>query len=348
MPGISEPSASHLVSESDRQRIEHRLQEILELLRSRPSDSAAGAPEISVVSPVFQAEDLVDELVRQITAALQSLNVDYEIVLVDDGSRDSGWLRIVEAARRDPRVKGVRLIRNFGQHIAITAGLDIARGDWVVVMDCDLQDDPRFIPDLLAKARGGFDVVYGVKSQRRHGWAKNVSARFFASVLRWLGGAPRNLNVGTYSVLSRRAVEAFRSVRDVHRHYLGVLRWLDLPSAEVAVEHRTRPRGTSSYDLLRLLRHAAAGITTQSDRLLFLALGAGGLFLCLALAAAALLVALYLLHGFREGWTSTIVLMLLSTSAVLLAVGAVGVYVAHILREVQRRPLYLTRDAINL
>jgi dolichol-phosphate mannosyltransferase len=314
-----------------------------------PAASAGERPLVSIVSPVFQGAATLEELVRQIARHAASVTPRFEVVLVDDGSSDGSWLEIERLAKEDRRVKGIRMARNFGQHAAITAGLDAARGDWVVVMDCDLQDDPSYIPALLERARQGFDVVYAVRSERRHGWAKNLGGRLFAASLNTLGsGAVADASIGSYSVLSRKAVDGFRSVRETHRHYLGVLRWLDLPSARVPVKHRERREGKSSYTPGRLLRHASNGIATYSNGLLYLGLGSAAVFLCASLIAASILVAMYFLHGFREGWTSTIVLVLLSTSVVLLAIGAIGVYVGKIFEQVKQRPLYLTRDSVNL
>jgi dolichol-phosphate mannosyltransferase len=306
-------------------------------------------PAVSVVSAVYQAADIVDELIRRLTAELDKQGVPFEIILVDDGSSDDGWARVRAAAQRDSRIKGVRLSRNFGQHFAITAGLDLSRGRWVVVMDCDLQDDPGDIAALLAKAREGFDVVYAVKRERRHAWWKNLAGTAFAAALNRLSsGNAANPLVGTFSVLSRPAVDAFCQLRETHRHYLSVLNWLGFASAEVPVEHRERYRGASSYSLAALVRHAVVGLTAYTDSLLYVGLGCGALFLAASLVGAAYLVTMYFLHGYREGWTSTMVLMLLSTSAVLLSIGTVGMYVGKIFDQVKQRPLYVTRERINL
>ncbi|HVR96521.1 MAG TPA: glycosyltransferase family 2 protein [Thermoanaerobaculia bacterium] len=307
------------------------------------------APLLSIVSPVYRAEAIVPELVRRITEEVSPVTERFEIVLVDDRSPDLSWLRIVEACNRDRRVKGIQLSRNFGQHYAITAGLDHARGRWVVVMDCDLQDDPAYIRDLYDKARQGYDIVYTVKERREHGAAKNLSGRLFATALNWLSsGRTANANVGAFSILSRRAVDAFRQVQDTHRHYLGVLRWLGFETAEITIRHRPRFEGRSSYTVRKLVRHAIDGFTSQSDRLLYIALGFGFLFFSASILSAVFLIVRYFLHGFKEGWTSTIVLILLSTSMILFSVGAVGIYIGKIFDQVKQRPLYLVQRKVNL
>ncbi len=315
-------------------------------MTSPPPDDAA--PLLSVVSPVYRAEEIVPELVRRITEEASKITDRFEIVLVDDGSPDRSWSRIAEACARDPRVKGVQLSRNFGQHYAITAGLDHARGRWVVVMDCDLQDDPKYIRDLYDKAREGYEIVYTVKERREHGAAKNLFGHLFAAGLNWLSsGRGVDANVGAFSILSRTAVEAFRQVRDTHRHYLVVLRWLGFDSAAVAIEHRKRHKGRSSYTFKALVRHAVDGFTSQSDRLLYLAIGVGFLFFTASILAAAFLVIRYFLHGFKEGWTSIMVLILLSTSMVLLSIGVVGIYIGKVFDQVKQRPLYLVQRKVN-
>lgn len=317
----------------------------LEGLRHR----AHPEPLLSIVSPVYRAEEIVAELVRRVKEEVSRITPDFEIILVDDGSPDRAWSRIEEACAADPQVKGVQLSRNFGQHHAITAGLDHARGRWVVVMDCDLQDDPKYIHALYEKAVEGHEIVYTVKEKREHGWFQNLGAHLFTTALNWLSsGRAVSTRVGAYSILSRQVVDAFREMRDSHRHYLVVLRWLGFRSAEISIQHHKRYRGRSSYTLAKLLRHAVDGIASSSDRLLYLALGAGSLFLCASLAAAVYLVVLYFLHGFKEGWTSTVVLILLSTSMVLFSIGAVGIYVGKIFDQVKQRPLYLTRKKLNL
>ncbi|HEX5717304.1 MAG TPA: glycosyltransferase [Thermoanaerobaculia bacterium] len=316
-----------------------------------PLDRGTAQPEplLSIVSPVYRAEEIVAELVRRITEEVSPITQDFEIILVDDGSPDRAWSRIEEACAADPRVKGIQLSRNFGQHYAITAGLDHARGRWVVVMDCDLQDDPKYIRDLFEKAREGYDIVYTVKARREHGMIHNLGARLFTLALNWFSsGGVVSSRVGGYSMLSRQAVDAFRSVRDVHRHYLVVLRWLGFRSTAIDVQHHKRYRGTSSYTFAKLLRHAVDGVASHSDRLLYLALGAGFLFLSASIAAVLYLVIQYFLHGFKEGWTSTIVLILLSTSMILLSIGAAGIYIGKIFDQVKQRPLYLTRRKLNL
>jgi dolichol-phosphate mannosyltransferase len=305
-------------------------------------------PLLTIVSPVYRADEIVDELVRRIVTEAERITSRFEVLLVDDGSPDRAWERIAAACAADRRVRGLKLSRNFGQHSAITAGLDHARGEWVVVMDCDLQDDPRYLGELFAKALEGHDIVYAVRARRQHGWLKNLGARGYFTLLRALAPHARSgPMIGTFSILSRRAVDAFRQIGDVHRHYLSVLGWLGFRRAEVVVEHRSRASGRSAYDLRRLLKHAIDGFTSQSNRLLYGALAASLAFLLASLIGAAWVIVAFFVHGFKEGWASTVVLILLATSAVLFAVGIVGLYVGKIFDQVRQRPLYLVQEKRN-
>jgi polyisoprenyl-phosphate glycosyltransferase len=305
-------------------------------------------PLVSVVTPVYHAEEIVPEFVRMVKRALEPLTEDYEIVLVEDGSADDTWGSIQAQCAADRRVKGIKLSRNFGQHPAITAGLDFARGRWVVVMDCDLQDDPAFIPALYTKAAEGHDVVLTVRETRAHGALKNALARLYALALnRFTGEKTNDPLVGGYSLLSRRAVEAFRTFRDVHRHYLVIVRWLGFPTAYVPVAHRERYRGRSSYTLMRLLRHAMNGWVANSNRLLYLSVAIGFAFLVASFAGVALVAILYFTRGFAPGWPSVVVLLLVSTGLILLSLGVIGTYIGKIFDQVRQRPLYLVDVALN-
>lgn len=308
-------------------------------------------PELSIVSPVFLAEQSLEPLVQAIDSAVQGMDVDgYEIVLVEDGSPDNSWSAIQQICRRLEHVKGVRFSRNFGQHYAITAGLNASAGNWVVVMDCDLQDDPAYIPELYAAARAGYDVVYTVKQSRRHRGIKNVLSKWFHRVVNLLVADPRqrtNANVGNFSILSRNAVDAFLSISEYHRHYLGVLRWIGFNSTSIETAHRERLHGETSYTLWRLVREAVNAITSQSDRLLYASILLGFAFMTSAVLAAVYIVVRYFISGFQEGWASVMVLMLLSTGVILLCLGVVGVYLGKVFEQTKFRPLYLVQERLN-
>ena len=193
-------------------------------------------PRLSIVSPVFCAAPIVGDFVARVTESAAKVTNDLEIILVDDGSKDDSWARIADAAGRDSRVRGIRLSRNFGQHCAITAGLANACGDLVIVMDCDLQDDPSYIPALVERAGDGFDVVLTSRVERNYPWSRNICAelfyRVFNSLTDWQAA---DRTIGGYSLITRKVVDAYLRVGDVHRHYLRVLGWLGFRQAVIKV-----------------------------------------------------------------------------------------------------------------
>ena len=306
-----------------------------------------GAPLISVVIPVFGAEHIVGELVRRIIEAVRLLG-PFEIVLVDDRSHDHGWLQIVEQSRLHPEVKGVRLSRNSGQHAAIAAGLAEARGEYVVVMDCDLQDDPAEIPRLLSAAREGFDVVLTDHPKRRHHRFRNLGAALYLRLVAALtSDDSETIGRGSYSLLTRKVVDGYKEIRDVHAHYLVNLRYLGFAQTCVEVPHHDRYEGRSSYTFGRLVRHAVDGIVSNSARLLNLVVVAGlGLFGLSLLGVGALIVS-YFVRGALAGFTSLMVVFLLMTGAVLFSVGVVGIYVGRIFEQSRGRPRYFIDQRVG-
>lgn len=304
--------------------------------------------ELSIVSPVYQAAAIVPLLVKRIVVAAAGATPAFEVILVDDGSSDASWDRISECCERDPRVQGVKLTRNFGQHNAITAGLAVARGQFVIVLDCDLQDDPRYIPALLHKAREGYDVVLTSKRTREYDRLRNWTALGFYRVLAALGELPKvDPHINGYSLISRRVVEAYLGLNDYHRDYLMLVEWMGFHQAVLLVDHSPRHAGKSSYTLAKLLRHAVAAITAHSKALLKASIALGFLYVLVALVAMAYLVVGYFIHGYRAGWASTMVLILGSTGLMLLAIGVLGIYIGHILDQVRARPLYLVQKHLN-
>ena len=208
---------------------------------------------LSVVSPVYRANATVAELVRRIVAATEPITPHFEIILVDDRSPDDSWARIVEAAAREPRVRGVRLSRNFGQHPAITAGLDRCRGEWVVVMDCDLQDRPEEIPALLAAARRGYDLVLAQRVNRQDSWSRKFLSRLFYRLLTFLTDTPQDPTVANFGIYHRRVIAAVLAMRENIRYFPTMVRWVGFRATYLAVTHAGRTDGRSNYGLNRRL-----------------------------------------------------------------------------------------------
>ncbi len=309
------------------------------------------APLISVVSPVYLAEDLIDDLTDQIRMSVSELTSDFEIVLVDDGSPDDSWEKIEKQCRSDPRVKGVQLSRNFGQHQALTAGLATAAGEYVVVMDCDLQDHPRDIPRLYEEITKGYDLVLTRKHSRAHGGVRNWTGAAYSMVFNALmadGRLRDHKGIGNYSILSRKVVDGFLAMNDRHRHYLGLIRWMGFHTSVIEIDHHERASGSTSYTFRRLLREATVGITSESERLLRLSVVGGFVFVALAVILALSLMVLWLTSGFLQGWTSLMVVNLLGIGLILSSLGVAGIYLGNIFEQTKERPLYLIREQLNI
>jgi polyisoprenyl-phosphate glycosyltransferase len=305
-------------------------------------------PQISIVSPVYGGEASVEVLVKNIREQIESLS--YEIILVEDASPDLSWEKIISCCEADERVKGIRLSRNFGQHAAVTAGLSAAHGEYIIIMDCDMQDDPAFIPLLITKAKEGYDIVYTQRITREFSAAKNLWTGIFYKIFNFFIDNPishSTKNIGGYTIISRKACNAFLRINDYHRHYLMVLRWLGFRYTFIDIEHRPRLAGKSSYNFKKLVMHALNGITSQSNRLLYISVGLGALFCFIALVYAAYIIIQYFIYGSLAGYTSLMVVLLLSSGVMMLLMGIIGIYIGKIFDQVRGRPLYLIQETIN-
>lgn len=307
--------------------------------------------KLSIVSPVYRAEKIVDELVKRIRIEAEKITEDYEIILVEDCGPDNSWEKIKENCKIDKRVKGIKLSRNFGQHYAITAGLSASNGDYVIVMDCDLQDDPIYFQSLLEKVNEGCEIVYTYKKQREHGWFKNLTAFVFFRIYNFLVDSPilkGKYNVGTYSIISRKVVDAYLQVGDYRRHYLSLLRWVGFESSSIIIEHQSRFEGKSSYSWNKLITHAIDGIISQSDKILRLTAVFGFILSSISFFAAISIVISYFLRPFQAGWPSMMVLLLLVGGLIITSIGVSGLYIGKIFEQTKNRPLFVIQKKYNL
>lgn len=298
----------------------------------------------SVVVPVFNETESIERFHERCSAALSDLGDDYEIVYVDDGSRDDSWLRLESIAAKDSRVRAVRFSRNFGHQIAITAGYDHARGDTVTTIDSDLQDPPELIVEMIERWRAGADVVYAVRTQRHGETAfKKASAAAFYRVLRRLADVEIPVDVGDYRLMSRRAVDALQSMPEHHRYVRGMVAWLGFVQDSVPFARGPRVAGETKYPLAKMVRFATDGLIAFSVRPLRIATWLGVATSASAFIAAIALVLMRITGVIAtvQGWTSLAVLMLLLAGVQFLTVGALGEYVGRIYTEVRHRPLYL-------
>ena len=302
-------------------------------------------PTFSFVSPVYQAEGLVTELVRRLVLAGEALGASFEIVLVDDRSPDGSWARIQALAARDPRVRGLRLSRNFGQHRAITAGLEQCRGEWVVVLDCDLQDRPEEIPALYAQAQRGYDLVLARRAGRQDAWHKKLLSRLFYRLLSYLTETPQDPAVANFGIYHRRVIAAVLAMRESIRYFPTMVRWVGFRTGYLDVTHAERAEGRSSYGLGRRLHLGLDILLANSDKPLRLTIKLG----LLISSGAFLLVPITLLRYwagqiYQPGYTSLIISIWFFSGLLLVVLGMVGLYIGKTFEQVKNRPLYIVDE----
>jgi dolichol-phosphate mannosyltransferase len=299
---------------------------------------------LSVVSPVYGCKGCLEALVERVKAAVAGRVASLEILLVDDASPDGAWDRIVELSALHPEVRGLRLSRNFGQHSAISAGLSHARGDRVVVMDCDLQDVPEELPKLLDAAKDDVDIVLAQRIDRSDSAGKRAGSYLFHRVLSYLTDVPQDHTVANFGVYSRKVVEALASMPEVDRVFPLMVRWTGLPTVYVPVEHAQRASGRSSYDLRKLARLALHIVLSYSDKPLRLVVKMGLLFALVALGIVGVSVWRYFAGDVQvAGFTSIIASIWLLGSVMILCIGLVGLYVGRLFNESKGRPTFLVR-----
>lgn len=298
-------------------------------------------PEISVVVPSYNCLGCLEELCRRLYGVLEDLVPSFEIVIVDDRSPDNSWPLVEALSQRFPAVRGVRLSRNFGQHLAITAGIERSRGKYVVLMDCDLQDPPERIPDLYAEIQRGYDLVLAKRIERSHSRLRTLPAKVYFALLSRLTEEPIDGSYGTFSILSRRVADAFLRFTERDRHFLFILRWLGFNCGTIEYTHADRFEGRSSYSLLKLLKHAVQGMFFQTSVFLTWIAYIGIFFTIASFALGAFFIYRYLVQSALPGWTSLVVAILFATGLILASIGVVGIYISRIFEMSKGRPIYI-------
>ncbi|NYE61711.1 dolichol-phosphate mannosyltransferase [Duganella sp. 1224] len=303
-------------------------------------------PLISVVIPVYKAEKILDELYRRLRDALETVSPLFEIVLVEDCGGDRSWEVIERLSQADPRVVGLQFSRNFGQHYGITAGMDHCRGDWVVVMDCDLQDAPEEIPRLYAKAQEGYDVVLALRGKRQDPPLKRAVSWLYYRTFSYLADLDIDGDSGNFRIMSRQVVKNFVRMREQLRFFGGHVQWMGFPTTGIPVQHAARAEGKSTYTFAKLWRLAMDTILAYSDKPLRMAAKLG-----LTMAALALLFGVYLLlRSWHQGspvpgWSSLIVSLYFIGGLIIGILGILGIYLGKAFDETKKRPLYIVRRA---
>jgi glycosyltransferase involved in cell wall biosynthesis len=305
-------------------------------------------PLLSVVIPVYKAESCLEELYLRLKAALESISPDFEIVLVEDCGGDNSWQVIERLAAADSRVRGIQFSRNFGQHYGITAGLDICQGDWVVVMDCDLQDRPEEIPRLYVKAQEGFDIVLARRGTRQDPLLKRINSWLFYKIFSYLADIDYDGETGNFRIMSRSVVANFRLMREQLRFFGGLVQWMGFPTASIEVEHAERFEGKSTYTLAKLWKLASEAIIAYSDKPLRLAVRLGFLMAFFSFCYGAYILGISIFHNSPiPGWSSLIVSLYFIGGIIIAILGILGIYLGKAFDESKNRPLYIIRRATS-
>jgi dolichol-phosphate mannosyltransferase len=307
-------------------------------------------PTLSLVIPIYNEEETLPELHSRLTSFLASIGETWEVVFVNDGSKDRSADMLRELAAEVPQYRVITFGRNFGHQIAITAGMDYAQGDAVVVMDADLQDPPEVVVDMIAKWREGFDVVYGVRSKRLgETFFKKITAKIFYRLLRSMLGFEIPVDSGDFRLMSRQVVLTLRSLRERHRFVRGMVSWVGFRQTKVVYERQGRFAGETKYPFSKMLRFAIDGVTSFSIVPVRLATGLGILSGLIAVAIGLWALVQKIIGGaVVTGWTTIMMLIAASASAQLLMTGVLGEYVGRIYEEVKRRPLYTVQEELNI
>jgi polyisoprenyl-phosphate glycosyltransferase len=304
---------------------------------------------ISVVSPVYQAEKIVVELVRQLHENLVNITDKYEIILVNDASLDNSWAVIAEECTRDSRVKGIDLSRNFGQHYAITAGLHYARGDWVVVMDCDLQDRPDEIINLYRKAQEGYDSVFAQRIERKDSFFRKFSSKMFYKFFSYLTDTKQDPTIANFGIYNHKVIKALLSMKDNIRFFPTMVQWVGFRKYYLPVEHADRNEGKTSYNFRSLIRLAINNIIAFSDKPLRLTIIVGFIISLFSfLLAIYNLIANFLGFITVQGITTTVFSIWFLGGFIVLILGIIGLYVGKTFENVKNRPIFIIKDQINV
>lgn len=308
------------------------------------------APLVSLVVPCFNEEEVIAETHRRLaTFADSQPGYRFEFLYVDDGSRDRTLPLLRGIAAADPRARAIVFSRNFGHQLAVTAGLDEARGDAVVLLDADLQDPPEVIAEMLSKWREGGQVVYGVRAGRDgESRFKLWSAHLFYRVLNYLSDTPIPIDTGDFRLMDRVVVDVLRDMPERDRFVRGMVSWVGFKQMALPYRRAARLAGTSKYPLRKMIRFASNGIISFSVRPLKLAMNMG--LLCAALACAGIvwaLVARLATHNWVQGWTATIIAVLFLGGIQLVCTGILGEYIGRIYMQSKRRPLYVIRERVE-
>ncbi|MDY8138639.1 glycosyltransferase family 2 protein [Aquimarina sp. 2201CG5-10] len=305
--------------------------------------------KISIVSPVYLGQYLVQDLVKRLENTLSSICDTYEIILVEDGSPDESWESIEKACLTSKNVKGIKLSRNFGQHYAITAGLNSAKGEWIIVMDCDLQDKPEEIPKLFNKTQEGFDIVYAKRELRQDNAIKKVSSKIFYKTFGYLTDSKQDSSIANFGIYHHKVIESILSMKDHVRFFPTMVQWVGFKSTKINVSHGLREEGKSSYSWKKLINLAFDNIISFSDKPLRLTVRLG-----LIISIISFLSGIFYLFRYFNGeikvlgFASIVISIWFLSGLIIFTLGIIGIYLGKTFDRVKDRPTYIISKKVNL
>ncbi len=306
-------------------------------------------PYISIVSPVYKVEKTIKKMVERVEKNVVNISDDYEIILVEDFSPDNSWSEIIKVAKQNKKIKGLKLSRNFGQHYAISAGLRHAKGDWIIVMDCDLQDRPEEFTKLYNKVKEGYDLVLARRVIRKDSFFKKVFSKVFYAILSYLSGRKQDPSIANFGIYSSKAIQVLNSMNESIRYFPTMISWIGFASAKIDVEHAEREEGKSSYNFARLFNLAIDIILANSDKPIKMLIKSGFLVSSLSVAFAVY----YFIKWFNGdtvvlGYSSLIISIWLLSGFIISTLGVIGLYLGKVFEQVKNRPLYIIDKSINI
>lgn len=300
------------------------------------------SPVISIVSPVYQAEKIIPLLVERIENTVGKITADYEIILVEDGSPDDCWKVIEDITLTNTKLKGIKLSRNFGQHPAIMAGLSQAKGEWIVVMDCDLQDQPEEIEKLYNKALEGFDVVFAKRNNRKDGFFKKNTSKMFSALFNYLAGTKFDNEIANFGIYNRKVIVSVLNIGDYIKSFPLFVYFTGFKSTAITVEHAQRESGTSSYTFSKLISLAFNTIISYSNKPLKIFVKFGMLISLFSIIGGIVNLILYFEGKIKvSGYSSIIVSIWFLSGIIITVVGVVGIYVGKVFEQTKNRPPFI-------
>ncbi len=305
-------------------------------------------PTFSIVSPVYKAEKIIPVLIDRIEKSMNSITNNYEIILVEDCGPDYSWEVIETIAKENSRVVGVKLSRNFGQHHAITCGLELAKGDWIVVMDCDLQDQPEEIPKLYQKALEGYDMVLAQRHNRNDSFLKKLSSTAFYSFFSYLAGVPQDGSIANFGVYNKKVIDEVVKMKEPLRAFFFMVKWVGFKSIAIPIEHAARFEGKTSYSWKKLINLALDAIVSYSDRPLKMAVKTGICISFISIVFAFFQLINYFLGNITvSGYTSLIFSIWFLSGMIIFFLGIIGLYLGKTFEGVKNRPIFIIDKMTN-